>query len=77
MAAEPFAPGTRIVVREVLHGLPWLEFSERVVSDDGSVLASVLTEGSPLVLDDAADVAALLERDDRWWRPRGDWTPRG
>ena len=27
------------------------------------------------VLDAAADVAALLERDDRWWAPWDDWSP--
>ncbi len=44
----PFAPGTAITVREVLHGQSWLEFPETVVHDDGEVLASVQADGSPL-----------------------------
>lgn len=47
-----FAPGDTITVREVLHGRPWLEFPETVLSDDGTVLASVQHEGSPLTFCD-------------------------
>ncbi|WP_210649417.1 DUF402 domain-containing protein [Nocardioides sp. SYSU D00065] len=44
----PFAPGTDVRVREVLHGAEWASWSERVISDDGRVLATVQPDGTPL-----------------------------
>jgi hypothetical protein len=43
----PYRPGTDVVRREVLHGLPWLECPVTVVADDGDVLAVRLDPGSP------------------------------
>ena len=46
--AEPFATGTDVRVREVLHGAEWASWDERVVGDDGLVLVTVKTDGTPL-----------------------------
>jgi len=75
-----FEPGREITVREVLHGRPWLEFPEVVVSDDGGVLASVQAEGSPLTFADhpvphpwrhvsawTGTTVLKLRRDDLWY----------
>jgi hypothetical protein len=48
---EPtFAPGSDLVMREVLHGADWAHWPERVVSDDGpdGVLATFQPSGTPL-----------------------------
>jgi hypothetical protein len=45
---EPFAAGSVVTVREVLHGQVWLEFSETVVADDGEVLATLQRDGTPM-----------------------------
>lgn len=47
-----FSPGSAITVREVLHGQVWLEFPETVVSDDGTVLATLQADGTPLTFFD-------------------------
>lgn len=46
--ADLFAPGSSVRVREVLHGAEWAWWDERVLSDDGTVLASVMPAGTPL-----------------------------
>ena len=46
--AEPFAVGTDVRVREVLHGAEWASWAERVVGDDGVVLATVKADGTPM-----------------------------
>ena len=45
---EPFAFGSRIRVREVLHGAEWASWDERVVCDDGVVLATVKDDGTAM-----------------------------
>ena len=43
-----------------------------------SLAAGRITQDELLaVLAAAAEVADLLDRDDRWWAPWDDWTPRG
>lgn len=46
--AEPFAVGTDVRVREVLHGAEWASWDERVVGDDGAVLATLEADGTPM-----------------------------
>lgn len=46
--ADVHEPGTVLVVREVLHGAEWASWDERVVSDDGTVLATGLADGTPM-----------------------------
>ena len=46
---EPFARGSVLRVREVLHGAEWASWDERVVGDDGTVLATVHADGTPMV----------------------------
>jgi hypothetical protein len=46
--AEPFAAGSDVRVREVLHGAEWASWDERVVGDDGLVLATVMPDGTPM-----------------------------
>jgi hypothetical protein len=46
--AEPFAVGTYVRVREVLHGAEWASWDEWVVDDDGVVLATVKADGTPM-----------------------------
>ncbi len=43
-----FAVGSTIVTREVLHGRTWLELPGTVVADDGTTLATMITDGAPL-----------------------------
>ena len=43
-----YEPGTEVTVREVLHGAEWASWPERVLSDDGSVLATVQPDGTGL-----------------------------
>ncbi|WP_416954579.1 DUF402 domain-containing protein [Nocardioides sp. T5] len=45
---EPFAVGSDVRVREVLHGAEWASWDERVVGDDGVVLATVKVDGIPM-----------------------------
>ncbi len=52
MADAPFPPGAALHVREVLHGAEWASWDERVVSDDGHLLASVVADGTPLAFAD-------------------------
>lgn len=47
--ADPFACGSDVRVREVLHGAEWASWDERVVGDDGTVLATVQVDGTPMV----------------------------
>lgn len=47
-----FRVGSLITVREVLHGRTWAEFSETVVADDGTVLATVQRDGTPMTFHD-------------------------
>ena len=48
---EPFAVGSDVRVREMLHGAEWASWDERVVSDDAAVgrlaAAHLLTLGLP------------------------------
>ena len=46
--ADRFAPGSSVRVREVLHGAEWAWWDERVLSDDGTVLATVQADGTPM-----------------------------
>ena len=46
--AEPFEVGARVRVREVLHGAEWASWDEEVVGDDGTVLACMQPDGTPL-----------------------------
>ena len=46
--AESFAVGTDVRVREVLHGAEWASWDERVVGDDGLVLATLKADGTPM-----------------------------
>lgn len=43
-----FEAGSRVTVREMLHGQVWLEFPETVVADDGDVLATLQVDGTPM-----------------------------
>jgi len=43
-----FRAGSVLTVREVLHDRVWLEFPETVVADDGDVLATLQTDGTPM-----------------------------
>ena len=43
-----FATGSTVVRREVLHGSPWLEQPVEVLADDGTLLAVLLSPGSPM-----------------------------
>lgn len=52
MTGPVFVPGSRLTVREVLHGQVWLHFPETVVADDGEVLATVQEDGCPLTFPD-------------------------
>jgi len=45
---EPFAVGSDVRVREVLHGAEWASWDERVVADDGVVLATVEADGTAM-----------------------------
>jgi hypothetical protein len=45
---EPFAVGSDVRVREVLHGAEWASWDERVVADDGVVLATVKADGTAM-----------------------------
>lgn len=45
---DPFPAGSVLRVREVLHGAEWASWDERVVSDDGVVLATVKADGTPM-----------------------------
>jgi hypothetical protein len=74
-----YEPGRTLTVREVLHGRPWLEFPEEVVSDDGVVLASVQVDGSPMTFFDHP-VLHPWRHVDAWTGPTvlklrraGDW----
>ncbi len=51
-SASRFQPGTTIIRREVLLGLPWLESPVTVVADDGDVLAVLLQPGSTFTFHD-------------------------
>ena len=55
-------------------GEPW---RWKDVQDLGPSLASgrIAQDELLLVLDAAAEVAALLDRDERWWSPWDGWTP--
>jgi hypothetical protein len=48
VAEPPFAPGSDVRVREILHGIEWASWTERVVSDDDGVLACVQPDGTAL-----------------------------
>jgi len=45
---DRFRPGSTVERREVLHGHTWLSTRQRVVADDGEVLALWLAEGTEL-----------------------------
>ena len=61
-----FEPGSTLTVREVLHEQPWLEFHETVLADDGSVLATVL--------DDGTSMEFFEHSTPHPWRHVGAWT---
>jgi hypothetical protein len=85
-----FEVGSPIVAREVLHGETWLELHETVVSDDGRLLATVLTDGTPLTRHPehpfgphpcssyearVAPTVLTPRRAGRWWAPWDSWSP--
>lgn len=49
-----FAPGSTIVVREVLGDAVWATWREVVESDEGEVLATVLVAGTPMTFPEHA-----------------------
>lgn len=46
--AETYAVGSAVRVREVLHGAEWASWDERVLADDGVVLATLQPDGTPM-----------------------------
>ncbi len=46
--ADPFACGSDVRVREVLHDAEWASWDERVVADDGTVLVTVQADGTAM-----------------------------
>ncbi|GAA1915359.1 DUF402 domain-containing protein [Nocardioides hwasunensis] len=54
--AEPaswaYAAGSAVRVREVLHGAEWASWDEQVLSDDGTLLATVKPDGTAMTFAD-------------------------
>ncbi|KRE97191.1 hypothetical protein ASG76_00190 [Nocardioides sp. Soil774] len=46
--ADPFAVGSPVRVREVLHGAEWASWDERVLADDGTLLVTVKPAGTAM-----------------------------
>ena len=75
-----FAVGSTIVTREVLHGRTWLELPGTAVADDGTTLATMVTDGAPLTHHPEHPSAPTRGRATTRgrptvlsWRRAGDW----